>query len=558
MFRNRLKGRLSALALGALLLSALAAPAGALAAETPCGQGQVSCSCCICICQCGCSSSGGASSGCPTQQADEGGDAADDTDTDTADGGSDSQAPDDGSDATTGDESNGQDSTPDTTGPTADPLAELRLNELLPNPVGTDTEGEFIEIVHVGPATASTAGWTLRDARGRSFGLPDVTLAPNQPVSFPYSQTKLTLVNSGGTLELVAPDGSVRDTVTYGEGDEGESYARDGANWSWTPTPTPNQANEFPVPADEEPTTDEPTDDEPVADEPVAEEPVEETPTPEEETVSTSVRLSEFLPDPVGDDATGEWIELHNFGLNAADLTGWKLDDIDGGSSPFELDGQSIPAGGYLTLDRPTTKLSLNNDTDSVRLIRPDGSVADSFDYADSKEGRSYARDVEGWFATDEPTPGAANVRPTVVEDEAEEPAEEDETIEETIVLSVEQVHNVADETRVTVRGVVTVPFGVLGQTIFGLRDTDSDYGATVRVYASDRPTLEVGDIVEVDGTVRRRDSGELRLDTFGSQPVRVTGSLDQIDAPTVLLSEIDGSAAGLTVTVTGLVTDSG
>ncbi|OIO51713.1 hypothetical protein COY93_01405 [Candidatus Uhrbacteria bacterium CG_4_10_14_0_8_um_filter_58_22] len=575
---RRLTKRLSALAFCAMLLAPLAAPTDALASEISCGQNQGTCSCCVCICQCGCSTTGGGgSTGCAN---------ADDTgnqDTNEATSDDDVQAEDSSSDdetvTTETDDAASNDETESET--TADSSANLRLNELLPNPVGTDTAGEFIELTNLDGSAAQLIGWLIRDGKGKTFALPEELVAADGQVYFPYSQTKLTLVNSGGLLELVAPDGSVRDSISYSESEEGQSFARSGSDWFWTLTPTPGTANVIATNSEDETadtttgsetdtaddmadeTTDSETDE--TTDEAAAEtesDSTEESASETAEATTANVVLSEFLPDPTGDDATGEWIELQNLDVSEADLNGWLLDDMEGGSSPFELDGLTISGGGYLVLARPTTKLALNNDADSVRLIRPDGSVADQTSYDDTNEGESLARGEDGWFRTDSPTPGAENVLPTTASDSDtdSDAGDEDETaaVEELPIISVEQAHDVPNETRVRVSGVVTMPFGIIGQTIFGLRDTDSDYGATIRVYGSDLPELRVGDIVTVGGTVRRRDSGELRIDTSGPNPVVVTGWSDQLDAPVVRLEEIDGTGAGLAVTVSGIVTDTG
>src|SRR3989339_902309 len=571
---RRLTKRLSALALCAMLLAPLAAPTDALASEISCGQNQSTCSCCVCICQCGCLNSGGGGSTECANTDDTTSTTTSDEDTQTEDSSSDTETATTETDDTASDNEAGS-------GAAADSSANLRLNELFPNPVGTDVNGEFIELTNLGDEVAQLTGWLIRDGKGKTFALPEGLIEAGGQAAFPYSQTKLTLVNSGGSLELIAPDGSVRDSVNYPESEEGQSFARSGSDWFWTVTPTPGAVNVIATKNEDEATdttTGSETDTADDSADEVADSATEETTdeaaaetesdstegsaTETTEATTANVVLSEFLPDPIGDDTTGEWIELQNLDMSEADLTGWLLDDMEGGSSPFELDGLTISGGGYLMLARPITKLALNNDADSVRLIRPDGSVADQTSYDDTNEGESLARGEDGWFRTESPTPGAGSLLPTTVSgDETDSSAGDEDEIaatEELPIISIEQAHDVPHETWVRVGGVVTMPFGVIGQTIFSLRDTDSDYGATVRVYGSDLPELQVGDVVIVGGTIRRRDSGELRIDTSGPNPVVVTGWSDQLNAPIVRLEEIDGTGAGLAVTVNGIVTDVG
>jgi hypothetical protein len=69
-----------------------------------------------------------------------------------------------------------------------------------------------------------------------------------------------------------------------------------------------------------------------------------------------------------------EWVELHNFGDSAIDLTGWYLSDNDG--NKFSLTGAgSIPAGGYLVCH--LNQLGTNTSTDVYGqvqgpMIQPD------------------------------------------------------------------------------------------------------------------------------------------------------------------------------------------
>ena len=86
----------------------------------------------------------------------------------------------------------------------------------------------------------------------------------------------------------------------------------------------------------------------------------------------------EFLPHP----ASGgqEFIELINLSAQAVDLGGWQLDDAEGGAKPYTLPGGTvIAAGGLAVFDQDLTGVGLNDDGDTARLLRPDGSVADEW-----------------------------------------------------------------------------------------------------------------------------------------------------------------------------------
>lgn len=120
----------------------------------------------------------------------------------------------------------------------------------------------------------------------------------------------------------------------------------------------------------------------------------------------SSIIINEFMPDP---SSGNDWIELYNPGVNDGDLSGYKLDDIDGGSTPRTIaSGSIVPAHGFLAIDVSTI---LNQSNDSVRLLRPDGTVVDSFPYSSTVKDRTYGRLPDGgaWYSDLAPSRGASN-----------------------------------------------------------------------------------------------------------------------------------------------------
>ncbi len=117
-----------------------------------------------------------------------------------------------------------------------------------------------------------------------------------------------------------------------------------------------------------------------------------------------------------------EWVEIYNGSTTSIDLDGWKVDDGEGGGSPLHLPAGSIAeSGGYLVVDLPNSLL--NNDGDSIRLIRPDGVVADTTSYASSAADTSHCRALDGsWYESEQPTPGAPNIPPSAPTATAEPP----------------------------------------------------------------------------------------------------------------------------------------
>jgi len=67
-------------------------------------------------------------------------------------------------------------------------------------------------------------------------------------------------------------------------------------------------------------------------------------------------------------------------------------------------------AASFLVFSRPTTKIALNNDSDKVRIIFPDGKVKEEVAYEKAPEGQSSIKTTNGWSWTLTPTPGSANI----------------------------------------------------------------------------------------------------------------------------------------------------
>lgn len=123
--------------------------------------------------------------------------------------------------------------------------------------------------------------------------------------------------------------------------------------------------------------------------------------------------LNEWLPNPAGADAAGEWVELYNSGLTPVNLRGWVL--MTEGKKQFVIGDVSIPAHGYLVLPRAVTKLSLRNSDGGLALYNVLGALVDSGHfYGSAPEGQSFSRMDYGvggvqHFAFADPTPGGAN-----------------------------------------------------------------------------------------------------------------------------------------------------
>ena len=91
------------------------------------------------------------------------------------------------------------------------------IKELLPNPAGKDTAGEWFALFNDGSETVSLHGWSAKDAGGKKFTFGTDSLPPNQELKLPYLLTRINLNNDGDTLALYNAQGAPVDELSYGQ-----------------------------------------------------------------------------------------------------------------------------------------------------------------------------------------------------------------------------------------------------------------------------------------------------------------------------------------------------
>ncbi len=123
------------------------------------------------------------------------------------------------------------------------------ISEILPNPEGLDSEGEFVEIVNKGEHKIDLLNWQIDDAEGGSkpytFG-ESIFLESGEHFLLTREDSGLALNNSQDEVRLIAPDKSVIDLLSYDKVIEGEAYVLgDNNEWSWSSMTTPGEKNKI-------------------------------------------------------------------------------------------------------------------------------------------------------------------------------------------------------------------------------------------------------------------------------------------------------------------------
>jgi hypothetical protein len=126
-------------------------------------------------------------------------------------------------------------------------ILPLVVNELLPNPTGTDSGNEFIEIYNPNDVPIDTSwfnvhvGLDLDDIYSFPVG---TIIQPGQYFSLSSSQVPFTLVNTSSQVALELVDGTViSQSDTYVSPADGEAWALIGGIWQYTNQPTPGALN---------------------------------------------------------------------------------------------------------------------------------------------------------------------------------------------------------------------------------------------------------------------------------------------------------------------------
>ncbi len=241
----------------------------------------------------------------------------------------------------------------------------VKISEFLPNPYGEEKEGEWIELFNETSQTIGLCGWSIDDSEDGSkpYSLDGESILPNEYLLLPRFQTNIALNNNEDHVRLFAPSEQILEDVFYQKSIEGESYAlRSDGNFVWTPFITPERQNEFRSAERRFPTD--------------------------------RAVVSAALPNPVGKDTDGEWIEIANVSDEVMNLTGWSIDNKEGGSPPFLLNGVIIIPNEVRRFPIGETGINLVNTQDTVRLLDPDKYTVSIFGWTEAVEGRIYRRPV--------------------------------------------------------------------------------------------------------------------------------------------------------------------
>lgn len=272
------------------------------------------------------------------------------------------------------------------------------INEVYPDPIGTEAGQEYVELVNLSDAPVDLLGWRLSDAvrERHTFSTP-YTLGPGQalvlfdtgdhsaiPNAITSSTGQLGLNNTGDTLTLQDPLGRVADTATYTTTTEGVSLNRATDGDASAPLIDHNTLTGLPSPTSASPGT-------------------RASGAAWGASGSPRVIIHELMPNPLGADTGNEYVTLLNTGDAPAQLQGWRLADAVGDRHTFLNPLELAPGASITIFDRgdhnapntilsSTRSLSLNNTGDHITLYDASGATRDALIYQSCEEGVALRR----------------------------------------------------------------------------------------------------------------------------------------------------------------------
>lgn len=293
-------------------------------------------------------------------------------------------------------------------------LGDIVINEFVSDPA--DGEVEWIELYNNTKEKIDLTGWTIEEGSGAKTVLSGEILK-----FFVIEKPKGNLNNAGDIIILKDAEENIIDQVVYGNWDDGS--LENNAPVADDPNSTArkidgedsgNNANDFAITSSLTKG--------------------ESNIINESEIINNESRnvagiiISEILPDPIGVDAGGEFIEIYNNGDEDIDLTGWRLENEIGMRYEFGADNKNsrllfhgsreasvLKAGKYLAIYRSESGIILNNTGGSIKLFKPGGSkVAQTVKFKNALEEQSYNYNGDKWLWSDIPTPGAENILPEI------------------------------------------------------------------------------------------------------------------------------------------------
>lgn len=486
----------------------------------------------------------------------------------------------------------------------ASSTGNIVLNEIYPDPSGSDSLDEFIEIKNIGEEAVDLRGWSIGDLV-KKYVLSGV-LNSGEIVVYKREKTGIALNNTTPEeVKLADASGKIVDKISYAKAFEGKSYMRsiDGI-WLWTAEITPGFENVFvnvdnlgisvdikyPKTAeigemvifDASESSDSRggqlsflwnfSDNLTLNGEEISrvfttsgifvgkltisstlgntvDKSIEIKVDFLENLPQSKVMISEVLPNPEGTDK-GEFIELYNMDEIGVDLSGWKLKNKNNKTYTIP-EGIKIEPKSFLILYQEVTKLTLTNTEDKITLFDEMDEVIDFVKYEKAPERKSYSFFEGSWFWTTEINPGKLLTKENGTAGQ-KTVSLVNSKIKNYQIKNLEQIRDSAIGDLVIAEGYVAVLPDIFGSQYFYL--IEGNYGVQIYSNKKDWPNIKVGDKIKIRGEISNA-MGVKRIKTKTKDDFIILSKENSLSPNKFILDEVEENNFGTLIKITGEIT---
>lgn len=386
------------------------------------------------------------------------------------------------------------------------------INEFMPDPQGSDTGKEWIEIFNLNNYSIILDNWKIKNISSanslRTFDLSGAVIQPNSFLIiadsnlasttqiYYLSSGSLNMFNTNSRLELYDSNNNLIQSLSYTNSEEEKSWELNGplcnnlfknsagnsignpnVNFNsecWpgsieTPVSYPISTIPESYPASTQPTS----------------YPINQN--NDDLNIYRNIIITEIYPSP--NTGESEWIEIYNTSLNTIDLTSINVKELNSQGeyvNSTNLEGL-IPAGGYILIDK--LKLTLNNSGDQIGLFFKEN-LLNEVKYPSIPKGNSYSRIfksiyTQDWFITENITP--------LMQNSSDEP----------VSINIQDVKTANLSSKYQISGCISLINTVMPTGYLYIQDLS----AGVKLRFSDTPDLNIGDCIVVNGNIIQTNS---------------------------------------------------
>lgn len=419
--------------------------------------------------------------------------------------------------------------------------SDIRLNETMPNPDGSDTDYEWVEIYNSGNSAINLESCEIDnkvfnedisiegrgylviakdllddDQDGQSFeerwGDGNGVWGDSEDENYQAVDMAISMKNSDDSIDLVC--GEYVDIASWELADSGKSFSLGVDDiWHEDYIVTPGNENvEIP-----------------------------------EVIYTHSIQMTEIYPSPDSTDGENEWIEIYNYGEDSVDLQSWVIEDS---SRTMVIKNSFLVKGGeYEVIENENLSLTLNNTGETITLLDPNEELVDIFEFGDTEKKISNIRVYKNGKYLSEIVQTQA-----ITKGKRNEYIDPEDLFYEKDILGIREARKMGAGNTVCIEGVVSVEISKLSQKMLYIQDDKSG----IAVYFSEEEigsNLNVGDEIRIVGEIRE-SYGELRISISDRKAIMINSKKGKVIPLTEKTGSVTSAIEGKLTFISGEIVE--